>query len=241
MGNKRPAQLHRIDILTLFPKMFDGPLSESLIGRARERGTIDLRIHNIRDFSTDRRHRTVDDRPYGGGSGMVIQAEPVFRALKTVRSSGKKVFKDKDPFVIYLSPQGKPLSQPLAHKLAGHPWLVLVCGHYEGVDERVMKWVDAEVSVGDYVLTGGELPAMVLADAVIRLVPGVVKESASILNDSFQGKLLDYPHYTRPAVWRGKKVPAVLLSGDHEEIKSWRMKQAEAITKRKRPDLVSPA
>lgn len=232
MKTRKPT---RIDIVTLFPGMFEGPLTESLLGRARENGLIDLRIHNLRDFSTDERHHTVDARPFGGGAGMVIQAEPVYQALKFIRASRKG--KEK-PYVIYMSPQGKVLTQADAQTLSESRWLVLLCGHYEGIDERVMKWIDAEVSIGDYVLTGGEIPAMVLADAVIRLVPGVVKESDSIRNDSFQKQQLDHPHYTRPALWRGQPVPAVLLSGNHEQIRAWRSQQAEQTTLKKRPDLV---
>jgi tRNA (guanine37-N1)-methyltransferase len=225
----------RLDIITLFPDMFEGPMTRSLLGRARDNGLIDLRIHDLRKFSPDLRHKTVDDRPFGGGAGMVLQAEPVYRALKSLRSSSRG---KKRPYVVYMSPQGQRLSQSVAQRLSERPWLVLICGHYEGIDERLMGSIDAEVSIGDYVLTGGELPAMVLSDVVLRLVPGVVKESESIRNDSFQGNQLDYPHYTRPAVWRGKKVPAVLLSGNHEQIRAWRQKQAAAATLKKRPDLV---
>ncbi len=226
---------HRVDIITLFPGMFEGPLTQSLLGRARESGLIDLRIHNLRDFSADKRHHYVDDRPFGGGAGMVLQPEPLYGALKHIRASRKGKTK---PFVIYMSPQGKVLTQADAQTLSERPWWVLVCGHYEGIDERVMKWIDAEISIGDYVLTGGEIPAMVLADVVLRLVPGVVKESDSIRNDSFQKKQLDHPHYTRPALWRGQQVPAVLLSGNHEQIRAWRSQQAEMVTLKKRPDLV---
>ncbi len=232
------ATLQRLDIVTLFPGMFEGPLSQSLLGKARERGVVNLFIHNLRDFSQDPRHHKVDDRPYGGGAGMVIQAEPVYQALRHIEKSGRTSMKRTKPYVVFLSPQGQPLRQSVAKSLSGKPWLVFLCGHYEGLDERVMKHVDAEVSIGDYVLTGGELPAMVLADTVIRLVPGVVKELDSIENDSFQNGLLDYPHFTRPAVWRGQKVPDVLLTGHHEKIQVWRQKQAAAVTKTKRPDLL---
>lgn len=232
----KPKGLKRLDIITLFPKMFEGPLTESLLGKARDRGLIDLRLHDLRQFSTDAKHHTVDDRPYGGGPGMVLQAEPIYRALEAVRKSKGPTVK---PQVIYLSPQGKVLTQKSAQQIAQKPWVALLCGHYEGVDERVMRWVDQEVSIGDYVLTGGELPAMVLSEAVIRLIPGVVKEAQSILQDSFQDGGLDHPHYTRPAEWRGQAVPKVLLSGDHGAIAAWRKKQAKAATKRKRPDLFS--
>jgi len=223
--------LRRVDFLTLFPSMFEGPLSASLLGKARERALIDVRVHNLRDWSTDKKHHKMDDRPYGGGPGMVLQAEPIYRALKAVRGRRKT-------HVIYLSPQGQPLTQALVQKLAKYPSLVFLCGHYEGIDERAMSSVDTEISIGDYVLTGGELPAMVVADAMIRIVPGVVKEADSITNDSFQKNRLDYPHYTRPALWRGKKVPDVLLSGNHKTIAEWREKTAMAVTAKKRPDLL---
>jgi tRNA (guanine37-N1)-methyltransferase len=232
----KTPNLRRLDIISLFPQMFEGPMTQSLLGRAQERGLIDLRIHNLRDFSTDERHHAVDDRPFGGGAGMVLQAEPIYRALRQIRSTSKG--KEK-PFVIYMSPQGAVLNQKRAMEISQRPWVVLICGHYEGIDERLMRWVDAEVSIGDYVLTGGELPAMVLADVVLRLHPGVVKEADSILHDSFQENLLDYPHYTRPALWRGKRVPAVLLSGHHQDIRAWREQQAHQITLKKRPDLIA--
>lgn len=212
--------------------MFQGPLTESLLGRAREKAQIDVRIHNLRDYTDDVRHKKVDDRPYGGGAGMVIRAEPIYRALKSLKHAGK-------PYIVYLSPQGRRLTQAKAQSLAKKSWLVLLCGHYEGIDERAMSLVDEEISIGDFVLTGGELPAMVLADTILRFVPGVVKEESSIQNDSFQNGLLDYPHYTRPALWRGKKVPEILLSGDHPKIQEWRRQQSLAATKKKRPDLLS--
>jgi tRNA (guanine37-N1)-methyltransferase len=227
---------YRIDIITVFPGMFQGPMTESLLGRAQKSGLIDLRIHNLRDFSPDARHHQVDDRPFGGGAGMVLQAEPVYRALRRIRASRKGKAK---PLVVYLSPQGHVLNQAKAQALSKRPWLVLICGHYEGIDERLMTWVDEEISIGDYVLTGGELPAMVLADAVLRWVPGVVKELESVQNDSFQKNRLDYPHYTRPALWRGQRAPAVLMSGNHAAIKAWRDQQSERVTLKKRPDLVA--
>jgi tRNA (guanine37-N1)-methyltransferase len=230
--------LRRIDVITLFPAMFDGPLSESLIGKARERELIDIRVHNLRDYSDDAKHRKVDDRPYGGGPGMVIRAEPVYRALKAIRAKVSPLPKGSKPYVIFMSPQGRTLTQAVTQELTGKRWLILLCGHYEGVDERIMRSIDEEISVGDYVLTGGELPAMVLADAVVRLIPGVVKESGSIARDSFQDGKLDYPHYTRPAVWRAKKVPDVLMSGRHGDIEFWRQQQSMAATTRKRPDLL---
>jgi len=237
----KARRLQRLDILTAFPGMFEGPLTQSLLGRARDNGLIDLRIHDIRDYSQDKRHRSIDDRPFGGGAGMVLQAEPIYQALKRVRAASKRQGRKgkEKPYVIYLSPQGSPLSQASAQTLSTKPWLILICGHYEGIDERLMRWVDAEVSIGDYVLTGGELPAMVLADVVVRLIPGVVKEADSIRNDSFQENQLDHPHYTRPATWRGQRVPAVLLSGNHELIRAWRSQQARETTLKKRPDLAA--
>jgi tRNA (guanine37-N1)-methyltransferase len=215
-------------------------MSESLLGRARKRRVIAVRIHNLRDWSAGDRHRTVDDRPYGGGPGMVLQAEPIFQALKALKAQGTKVFgKRIQPHVIALSPQGAVLTQARAQGLCRKTWLILLCGHYEGFDERVMRWVDEEISIGDYVLTGGELPAMVLAEAVLRWVPRVVKEPGSLEQESFQNGLLDYPHYTRPALWRGQKVPAVLLGGNHAAIRDWRGQQALKATRKKRPDLLS--
>jgi tRNA (guanine37-N1)-methyltransferase len=218
--------------------MFDGPMSESLLGRARKRKVLEIQIHNLRDWTDDQRHRKIDDRSYGGGPGMVIQAEPIYKALKAIQASGARIFKKTKPYVIYLSPQGRVLTQAKATSLSKRPWIILLCGHYEGIDERAMRLIDEEISIGDYVLMGGELPAMVLAETVARLVPGVVKEPGSLAEDSFQEGRLDYPHYTRPAVWKGEKVPAVLLSGDHLVIRKWRLAQALAATKKKRPDLL---
>lgn len=222
----------RIDVLTIFPRMFDGVLNESLLGKARLAKKIDIRVHDIREQSDDK-HRTVDDRPYGGGPGMVMRAEPIYRTLKKV--GGK-------PFVIYLSPQGKPLTQKLADALSKKKQVALICGHYEGIDERLFEFVDLEVSLGDVVLTGGEIPAMAVIDAVARKRPGVVKEMDSLKWDSFaegwEGRL-DCPHYTRPAEWRGRKVPPELLSGDHAAIARWRAARSEAATKLKRPDLLA--
>ncbi len=217
--------------------MFEGPLTESLLGRAQAQGLLELGIYDLRRFSSDERHHKVDDRPYGGGAGMVLQAEPIFRALKFVRAAGKKAGVTGRPHVIYLSPQGRVLQQTLAGELARRVWIVMLCGHYEGIDERIMAWIDEEISIGDYVLTGGELPAMVLADTVSRLVPGVVKEADSVRYDSFQDNALDHPHYTRPALWRRLKVPDVLLSGDHGKVAAWRALEARRATAKKRPDL----
>lgn len=220
--------------------MFSGPLTESLVGKAREKGLADIRMHDIRSFTKDKQKK-VDDKSFGGGPGMVMKAEPIYDAL---RHAGVKSARAKDgwpkkkPLVVYLSPQGKRLDQALARRLSGFKRVVLLCGRYEGVDERVMKLVDQEISIGDYVLTGGELPAMVLIDAVLRMIPGVVKEAGSVERDSFYSGLLDYPHYTRPSKFRGMKVPEVLLSGDHRKIEEWRLAQSLANTKKKRPDLL---
>lgn len=222
----------KFDIVTLFPKMFEGPLGESVIGRARAAKTIEVRVHNLRDWSDDPRHQKVDDRPFGGGAGMVIRPEPVYQALKSLKHGKKK------PTVVLMSPQGQTLTQKLAEQLVKKKNLILLCGHYEGFDERVMEWVDLEVSVGPYVLTGGEIPAMAVVDAVSRLVPGVVGDPESVFNDSFTSGLLDYPHYTRPQDWRGRKVPAVLLSGNHKNILKWRRDMALKQTKAKRPELL---
>jgi tRNA (guanine37-N1)-methyltransferase len=240
----------RIDILTIFPRMFEGPLTESLIGKAREKGLLNLRVLDIRDFTDDKKHRTVDDRPYGGGPGMVMKAEPIFRALRACgvpankgagRSAEGTAKKGKGPVVIFMSPQGRPLTQELADELALKKRLVLLCGHYEGIDERLHDWIDLEVSVGDVVYTGGEIPAMALADAVTRQVPGTIKEKDSLAWDSFAGGWdggLDCPHFTRPALWRRRAVPPPLLSGDHKAIQAWRSAQARANTLKKRPDLL---
>lgn len=225
--------------------MFEGILAESLIGKARTKGLVDWRITDIRDHADDK-HRTADDRPYGGGPGMVMKAEPLYRALKAVgagaprRGPGAKK-SARRPTVIYLSPQGEPLTQALANELAKKKRLVLLCGHYEGVDERILDWVDREVSIGDVVLTGGEIPALAVLDAVARQVPGVVKEAASLEQDSFAAGWagrLDCPHYTRPAEWRGRTTPAVLLGGDHKAIARWRHDASQRATKSKRPDLM---
>jgi tRNA (guanine37-N1)-methyltransferase len=235
----------RIDVLTLFPRMFEGVFNESLLGKARERSRVDLRVVDIRDFAQDK-HRQADDRPYGGGPGMVLKPEPVWEALKSVGAGvplrGPKARKSGNrPTVIYLSPQGKPLTQGLADDLAKKKRLVLVAGHYEGIDERLFDWIDLEISVGDVVLTGGEIPAMAVVDAVVRKVPGVVKEAESLEWDSYAagwGGRLDCPHYTRPAKWLGREVPAVLLGGDHRKIQAWREGASLAATNKKRPDLI---
>jgi tRNA (guanine37-N1)-methyltransferase len=228
----------KIDILTLFPEMFQGPFTESLLKKAQEKKILDITCHDIRSFTTDK-HHIADDRSFGGGPGMVMKTEPIHRALKSLGAGGKRPKKSQR--VIFLSPQGAPLDQAAVHRLAGYRRLILLCGHYEGVDERVMRWVDEEISIGDYVLTGGELPAMVLVDAVARLLPGVVKEAGSVERDSFYNGLLDYPHYTRPAEYAGEAVPAVLLSGNHAIIERWRKEEALKRTLAKRPDLLKSA
>lgn len=221
----------RIDIVTIFPEAF-APLSVSMIGRARERGLLVIRIWDLRDFTADR-HRQVDDAPYGGGAGMVMKPEPFFAAVDAIR-------REAPPSRILLtSPQGRPLTHALAEELARERHLVLLCGHYEGIDERVRQGLaDDEISIGDYVLTGGELAAMVIVDAASRFVPGVVGDPGSVEADSFAEGLLDYPHYTRPAEFRGMAVPEVLLSGNHEAIRRWRRAQRLRRTLQRRPDLL---
>lgn len=228
------------DIVTLFPEMFTGPLTESMLKRARQAGLIDVRLHNIRDYATDR-HRTTDDAPYGGGAGMVMKAEPLAAAIRAVVAAGGSAEETAEeeitPLVVLLSPDGQPFTQAMAAELQSWPRLVLVCGHYEGVDERVRAvLVDREVSIGDYVLTGGELAAMVVLDAVARLVPGVLG-AESITEESHSGDLLEYPHYTRPSLWEGHTVPPVLLSGHHGEVAKWRRRQRVRRTLKRRPDL----
>lgn len=219
----------KVDVLTLFPGMFSGPLDESIIKRARALGALDLRIHNLRDWTHDR-HRTVDDKPFGGGPGMLLKPEPIFEAVESLA--------DEKTRVILLTPAGRPFSQRVAQELTGSSHIVLVCGSYEGFDERVREHLaDAELSIGDYVLTNGALPAMVIIDAVTRLLPGVLGDDASAQEDSFSQGLLECPHYTRPAEFRGWKVPEVLLSGNHSDIAKWRREQALLRTKQQRPDL----
>ena len=222
------------DVLTLFPESIDRFLCESIIGRAREKGIIEINTVNIRDFSKDK-HRRVDDYPYGGGSGMVMMPQPIFDAWCFVvdRSVQK-------PKTIYMSPQGRLLTQKVAEELKGNEHLIILCGHYEGVDERVIEEItDDEISIGDYVLTGGELPAMVLIDCVARLVEGVLASEESYSNESHYSGLLEYPQYTRPPEYNGKKVPEILISGHHANIKKWRFMEMLERTKLKRPDLFS--
>lgn len=220
----------RIDILTIFPRMFDGPFTESIVKRAREKGLVEINLVNIRDYSPNK-HKSVDDYPYGGGAGMVMRPEPVFLATEAVRR--------ENSWVILLSPQGTVLRQEKVRELATRPHLVLICGHYEGVDERIREYlVDEEISIGDYILTGGELPAMVLVDAVVRLIPGVLGTHVSLEEESFNNGLLEYPQYTRPRNFRGLQVPEILLSGNHQEVARWRREQAIRRTLERRPDLL---
>lgn len=219
----------RIDVLTLFPEMFAGPMDVSIIKRARQNGLLDLRLHNLRDWAHDR-HKTVDDRPFGGGPGMVLKPEPIFEAVESLATEAT--------WVVLTSPAGRRFTQALARELAQRPHLLIICGGYEGVDERVHEaLVDEVLSIGDYVLTNGGLPAMVIIDAVTRLLPGVLGKDDSAQDESFSHGLLEYPHYTRPAEFRGMKVPEVLLSGHHAEIARWRLEQARRRTARYRPDL----
>ncbi|HVM49570.1 MAG TPA: tRNA (guanosine(37)-N1)-methyltransferase TrmD [Candidatus Acidoferrum sp.] len=220
----------KIDVLTLFPAMFAGPLDESIIKRARDEGRLDLAIHNLRDYAHDR-HKTVDDRPFGGGPGMLLKPEPIFEAVEALAREKTQV--------ILLSPAGRPFTQAIAGKLAALEHLLLVSGHYEGFDERARECLaDDELSIGDYVLTNGALPVMVIVDAVTRLLPGVLGDEESARQDSFSNGLLEYPQYTRPAEFRGMKVPDVLLSGNHAQIAQWRAEQSRQRTKERRPDLL---
>jgi len=221
-----------IDILTLFPAMFAGPLDESIVRRARTSGILDLRIHNLRDWTHDR-HRTVDDTPYGGGPGMVLKPEPLFEAVEALQAGG-----GPEARVILTGPAGRPFTQAVARELSALPRVLLVCGSYEGYDERVREHLaDDELSIGDYVLTNGNLPAMVIVDAVTRLLPGALGDDASSADESFSRGLLEYPQYTRPAEFRGWPVPSVLQSGNHAAIERWRQAQAVRRTAERRPDL----
>lgn len=224
----------RIDILTLFPEMFRGPFDESIVRRAADKGLVEIRFHNIRDFSTDK-HRTVDDAPFGGGPGMVMKPDPVFAAVESLEMAAGTA-------VVLLSPQGRLFNQRVAEELAVNQHLVLLCGHYEGVDERVREHlITDELSIGDYILTGGEIPAMVVVDAVVRLLPGALGSEDSIRTDSLSSGLLQFPLYTRPADFRGWRVPDILLSGNHEEIARWRRRLSLVRTLERRPDLLEAA
>lgn len=224
----------KIDIITLFPAMFKGPFGESIVRRAQEKEKVVIKVHNLRDWAVDKRG-TVDDRTYGGGVGMILMPQPIFNAVEEIKSKAKS----RKTKVILLTPQGKRFNQKMAKRLVKINHLILICGHYEGVDERVRKHlVDEEISIGDYVLTGGELPAMVLIDTIVRLIPGVLEKEEAIKEESFAKRLLEYPQYTRPADFKGWKVPKVLLSGNHQKIKEWRQKKALERTKKRRPDLL---
>lgn len=233
----------RIDVLTLFPKMFAGPFDESIIKRGRDKGLVEIKIHNLRNWGVGR-HQTLDDRPYGGGVGMVMMVEPLTRAIEELKTGSFSV----KPHVIFLTPSGRRFDQRVAERLSKHEHLILLAGHYETVDQRVIDTlVDEELSIGDYVLTGGELPAMVLTDTVARLIPGVLEKKDATANESFEevrvdGRvvaLLEYPQYTRPEEFRGMKVPEVLLSGDPKKIDKWKTEKALEKTKKNRPDLLS--
>jgi tRNA (guanine37-N1)-methyltransferase len=219
----------KIDILTLFPAMFTSPFSESIIERAQTRKLVEINTVNIRDYTLDR-HQQVDDYPYGGGAGMLMKYDVLSRAIESVKASNSQL--------VYLSPQGKRLDQEKVVQLAQQDHLILLCGHYEGIDERIMSLVDEELSIGDYVLSGGELAAMVVVDAVTRLIPGVLGDDNSSQEESFAGGLLEYPHYTRPRIFNGEEVPEILLSGHHEQIRLWRKKLSLMRTLLKRPDLL---
>ena len=222
----------RIDVATLFPEMCEAVLSESILGRARKNGALTVQCWNIRDYTLDK-HRRVDDVPYGGGRGMVMQADPIYRCYEAVQAEA-----GTQPHRIYLSPKGSVLTQQRALELAAMPHLFLLCGHYEGVDQRILDTIiDEEISIGDYVLTGGELPAMVLIDTVARMLPGGLPESLCFEDESHFNGLLEYPQYTRPAVWHEQEVPPVLLTGHHKNIAEWRLAQSLEVTKTHRPDL----
>lgn len=250
----------RIDILTLFPKMFENVLGESILRRAQEKRLVKIKVHNLRDWTFDS-HHSADDKPFGGGPGMVMKVEPVYLALETILKKGVtsnqklrinptlhlEKFREAKPEtrkknrktkVVLLTPQGKKLDQKLVKKLTREKHLVLICGHYEGVDERVRNFVDEEISIGDYILTCGEIPALALIDSITRLIPGVLGHEESLKSESFENRLLEYPQYTRPANFRGMRVPEILLNGDHERIEEWRRKEAIKRTEERRPDLL---
>jgi tRNA (guanine37-N1)-methyltransferase len=235
-GRHGEARTVKFDIVTIFPRMFDAPLAEGVVGRGIESGIVDVAVHDLRDFTTDR-HRTVDDVPFGGGPGMVLKAEPLFRAVDRIRET-----RGEPGAVVLTSPQGPRFTQAGAERLRGMGHIVILCGRYEGVDDRVRAHLATEeISIGDYVLSGGELAALVVVDAVARLVPGVVGDAGSVAADSFARGLLDYPHFTRPADVRGWTVPDVLLSGHHARIETWRRREAVRRTLRERPDLIAGA
>ncbi|MBD3296787.1 MAG: tRNA (guanosine(37)-N1)-methyltransferase TrmD [Candidatus Omnitrophica bacterium] len=224
----------KIDIVTLFPGMFSSVFGESMIKRAREKGAVELNVHDLRNWTYDN-HRTADDKPYGGGPGMVMKIEPVDRALNALKSGDVA----EDPSVVILTtPHGRRFEQATAREISRNGHIIMICGHYEGVDERIRSLVDMEISIGDYILTCGELPAMVIADTVIRLLPGVLGDERCLEDESFENGMLEYPQYTRPAEYKGMKVPDVLRGGDHKKIEKWKMEQAMERTARRRPDLL---
>ncbi len=236
----------RIDIITLFPEICRAPLNESMMKRAQENGAVELRIHNLRNWTNDK-HHVVDDAPFGGGQGMVMKPEPIFAAVEDLRGESRKtssaeqsILGNREPKIILMSPTGRRLDQRMAEQFSHESHLVIVCGHYEGVDYRVVEHlIDEEVSIGDYVLTNGAIAAVVLVDAIVRLIPGVLGDEQSAHDDSFREGLLEGPQYTRPAEFRGWKVPEILLSGNHGEITKWRKEQAKKRTRENRPDLLS--
>ncbi|MBF0252510.1 MAG: tRNA (guanosine(37)-N1)-methyltransferase TrmD [Candidatus Omnitrophica bacterium] len=223
----------KIDIITIFPNMFDVVLGESMMRIAQDKGLVKIDVHDLRNWTNDK-HRTVDDKPFGGGPGMVMKIEPLDKALSDIKAKAEGDIK-----TILLTPQGARFEQKTAKELSGSAHIILVCGHYEGFDERVRDLVDMEISIGDYVLTCGELPAMVVVDSIVRLLPGVLGASDSLSEESFEDGLLEYPQYTRPAEYRGMKVPEILFSGDHKKINKWRMDKAIERTKERRPDLLA--
>lgn len=225
----------RFDVLSIFPEMFASPFNVSIIKKAREKGLVEIHLHNIRDYALDK-HRMTDDAPYGGGGGMVMKVEPVDRALAALKIAGEEAL------VVLFTPQGERFTQRLAEELSSYSRIILICGHYEGVDERISQYlVDREISIGDFVMTGGELSAMVVIDTVSRLLPGVLGSVTAAVSDSFSTRLLEHPHYTRPAEYRGWQVPEVLLSGNHREIEQWRRRESLRRTLMRRPDLLEQA
>lgn len=219
-----------VDVATLFPRFFEGPLQESILKRAQQKGLVKIRVHDLRDYTHDR-HKTADDKPFGGGAGMILKPEPIFECVEAIRKHG---------WVALLDPQGEPLTQEMAQKLARKKHLILIAGHYEGVDYRVKeRLVDQEISVGDFITMGGEAPALCVLEAVTRLIPGVLGNQDSLVHESFQSGELEYPQYTRPRDFRGWHVPEILVSGNHEEVKKWRSNEARRITQQKRSDLVA--
>lgn len=229
----------RIDIITLFPEMFASPFAASIIKRALERHRVELYCHQLRQAAADK-HHTVDDRPYGGGAGMVLKVDVIDQAIEMAMAEARKTLEEStEPWKILMTPQGKLFKQAAARELSNRPWLILICGRYEGFDERVRHLVDQEISIGDYILTGGELAAMVIIEATVRLIPGVLSKEGSIADESFETGILEYPHYTRPPIYKNMSVPTELLTGDHGRIEAWRRNQARERTRQHRPDLMS--